>query len=371
MRRRSSRPLLLLLLVLFLLLSVRIASDFFRGSTAAILSPFWELLSDMKGNKKISEISAENQLLSQENVYLREELRNLRAVLAHEMTFLRQAPTATNEQRKRRLLALKELFDAQWQGVPAKVIFRSPDSWNSALWVNVGSVANEKSGREIVAKNSPVVVGKAVVGVVDYVGKRQSRVRLITDSALTLSVRALRDTTADRSFAASLEEVLIGVQIHSHFLHDEAEVDQFKSYLEQCLKQCAWKPGIDDYLAKGELHGSGAPIWRSSGKKLVGTGFNYDFADEEGEARDLRSGKPVNGHGEETPLIKVKDLLVTTGMDGVFPPGLVAAEVTKIFPLKEGDYFYDIEAKPAAGQLDDLSIVYILPPYQLEENERA
>ena len=55
------------------------------------------------------------------------------------------------------------------------------------------------------------------------------------------------------------------------------------------------------------------------------------------------------------------DILVTTGMDGVFPADLKIAKVTKIESLKEGDYYYTLEAKPLSKQLEDLSAVIILP----------
>jgi cell shape-determining protein MreC len=191
--------------------------------------------------------------------------------------------------------------------IAARVIYRSPATWNSSLWINVGRATNEK----VVRKNSPVLVGNHVVGVIDHVEEHQSRVRLITDSALTPSVRATRE-----------------------MLH----------------------------LAKGELYGSSKPLWRSHGTVLKGVGFNYDFPDEKGPSRDLRTGKPMNQKGASVPLIMVNDVLVTTGMDGVFPPDLSVATVTKIAPLKEGDFAYEIEAIPTAPDLDNLSLLFVLPP---------
>ena len=70
--------------------------------------------------------------------------------------------------------------------------FRSSAAWDHFLWINIGETTNERLGKKAIMKNSPVVVGKSVVGVIDYVGRRQSRVRLITDSGLPLSVRVNR-----------------------------------------------------------------------------------------------------------------------------------------------------------------------------------
>lgn len=196
--------------------------------------------------------------------------------------------------------------------ITAQVILRTPATWNSSLWVNAGTATNDALKKTIVAKNSPVLSGNNVIGVIDYVSPHQSRVRLITDSALTPSVRALRSGPKDPL-----------------------------------------------YLAKGELHGSGSPLWRSNAKMLTGIGFNYDFGDEYSPARDLRTGK-TSPNSSAVPLLKVGDILVTSGLDGVFPPNLPVAKITKIHPLQEGDFSYSLEAIPTAANLDTLTTVFIL-----------
>jgi hypothetical protein len=122
---------------------------------------------------------------------------------------------------------------------------------------------------------------------------------------------------------------------------------------------------IEDYhLAKGELHGTSHPLWRSRAQVLKGVGFNYDFPDREGPARDLRSGEPYGMSRKEglIPLLKPGDLLVTTGLDGVFPPGFRVALVSTVHVLKEGASTYEIEAVSTAGNLDELTHVFVLPP---------
>lgn len=197
------------------------------------------------------------------------------------------------------------IFYMDFDVVPAKVIFRSPIAWESSLWINVGKATNAQMGREVVAYHSPVVEGKSIVGVVDYVGEKQSRVRLITDSGLTPAVRAARGKLL---------------------------------------------------LAKGEVHGSSQPLWRSQRHLLKGTGFNYDFPD-----RAIPEG---------VELVKEGDLLVTTGLDGVFPPHLQVGKVTKVFPAQEGDYFWELEAEPSASQLDELDYVFVLKPVGYEADDK-
>jgi rod shape-determining protein MreC len=301
MRKRGAKTYLLLLLLLFALLSLPTAlSERIRSAALSLATPIWSALhSSMVINsdpreEEIERLKLQNQLLATENYRLR------------------------------------ELMQADWGGLEAKVdpilaqvIFRSATIWNSALWINVGEEHNRD--KIVVAKNSPVLYGRSLVGVIDYVGKRQARVRLITDLRLTPAVRAMR---------------LQGKQ----------------AYL----------------LAKGEIHGSSQPLWRRQSQMLHGIGFNYDFEDQEGPARDLRTGRSLNPARPAPlmPIIQVNDLLVTTGMDGVFPAGLEVALVTQVHPLKEGDYYYEIEAKPTAGALDRLSFVLVIPPIGYDPDEQ-
>lgn len=246
-----------------------------------------------------------------ENRRLTTEISDIKENLKREIALLEEMKVdAVLPMTKKRYLHQMNLL-MQLKAVPAKIIYRSPAFWDQCCWINVGEQTNEALGIAIVSKNSPVVVGDSIVGVVDEVGPQQSRVRLLTDSELTPSVRVLRN---------------------------------------------------GQYLAKGEIHGSGRPLWRGKSGLLKGIGFNYDFDDEEGPGRDLRTGK-ASKSDREIPLIHPRDLLVTTGMDGVFPPNFRVAEVVEVYPLEEGDYSYEIEAKPSAGNLDDLTRVFVLPAY--------
>lgn len=337
-KKRSLIPYFQICIVLVLVLSLsRGMSERLRGITVAMIAPVWQQSNLVKRSvqhladnpasdpqKNIKYASDEIQKLKLENQLLLNEIDRLVSILSQE-SFLeeqrRQFMTQdANETLKQLALLhkkdLQNLIKKQLQAVPAQVIFRSPSLWNSTLWINVGNKNNVELGKTVVAKNSPVMAGACLVGIIDFVGDRQSRVRLITDTGLTPSVRAVREIDGK-----------------------------------------VWR------LAKGEMRGSLGADWRRQSLRLRGLGFNYDFGDGEGPARDLRTGIPVGGAKiPALPIIDRGDLLVTTGMDGVFPPGMLVAWVTHLTPLKEGDYTYEIEAEPAAGHLDSLSLVFVLPP---------
>lgn len=332
-RYPTSRSYCLIAASLILLLSApQSSAQTTQGYLAAIMGSAWNGISTLaitsqplgnrplkaavsQDNRRVVSAKEEIQRLELENRQLKGKIKELQTLLTHEQAIANPAVTPSVEltaAQERRRSELKRLTMLQLASVPARVIYRSPTSWNSTLWINVGSATNATLQRVVVAKNSPVVVGSCLIGVVDLVNSQQCRVRLITDSSVVPSVRVRRS---------------------------------------------------EQLLAKGELHGSGLPLWRHRGRLLQGIGFNYDFADDEGPALDLRSGRPV-GDSQASPvaLVQVGDTLITTGMDGLFPAGLDVAEVTSLKPLREGDYFFQLEADVAAGDLDALSLVTVLPP---------
>jgi len=307
--------------------------DGLRGATVSTFSPLWQGLLDLKifaqnplestsqvagsddvqtKDQEIKRLLLENQLLGNELAYLKDlvEMEHDMGLQLLDEAVARSTSKPALNKHQQEVIAQ---FNLQLIHIPARVIFRPINAWNSSLWVDKGQQDNLLLKRTVIAKNSPVVIGTSVVGVVDFVGERQSRVRLITDSNLNLSVR---------------------------------------------IKRGKW------LLAKGELIGKSESISRSHRTLLKGVGFNYDFADKEGPARDLRTGKLLekNSSIPEMPLVQVNDDLVTTGMDGVFPRNLTVGRVHKIAPLKEGDYAYDLEAESHLKDLNALMLVFILPP---------
>lgn len=352
-------------------------SEKLRGTTVSLFAPFWELLVDFKFSlthphvpphpsgtslspkEELQRLELENQLLLNQISLMKELLWDKQAIdPQHQLlTSLERNVSLSEDLYQAYLQRLAQITQFKIQALPARVIFRSLDNWNNTLWINVGEEDNLKRQTLLIAKHSPVLVGHSVIGVIDYVGKKQSRVRLITDPVLTPAVRAVRGGEQDAFIFDQADlflHLLSQKKLDSFSPIDQENLIKLLNMLKNTLQpfKKSW------YLAKGELQGS-----LTSFHTLRGTGFNYDFEDEEGEARDLRTGKIIHDPSSTPiPILKSNDVLVTTGMDGIFPAGLKVAIVTKIDLLKEGDYYYELEAKPTAGNLNDLSLVFVIPP---------
>jgi rod shape-determining protein MreC len=205
---------------------------------------------------------------------------------------------------------------------------------------------------------------------VEYVGGSQSRVRLITDSRLVPSVRSVRGNAQNRYLLEHLDALNFSLELRDDLFSSEQESKALSQILHRLKNTLQQSPG-DFHLAKGEIRGTSNPLWRSRSQVLKGIGFNYDFPDPEGPARDLRSGETYDASrkGEAISLLLPGDLLVTTGLDGVFPPGFRVAIVSKVERLKEGASSYDIEAVSTAGNLEELTHVFVLPPSETEKSD--
>jgi cell shape-determining protein MreC len=146
--------------------------------------------------QKIKEPAYDSSGLALENHLLKLEVERLKQwlfedeVLKGEIQELKGYGDDPFSERRKEYL--HQILHKQLASLPAQVIFREPAAWNSRVWVNIGERENKLLGKKIVAKDSPVVVGKALVGIVETVLETKSQVRLITDPTLHLSVRAVR-----------------------------------------------------------------------------------------------------------------------------------------------------------------------------------
>lgn len=373
MHRQIPFPAMLLALFLFSWTSFSPhAADEVRKTAVATLAPVWHLgdglkryLSDrpLRSSERRSGGSFEEKAsllqkigtLELENRALRSELEFSKEWLSHDKNLEHTDRTFQSTLSQARRTYFSDLLLRQLQAIPGKVIYRDPSSWASSLWIDVGSDDNQVLGFPVVSRNSPVVEGNTLIGVIDYVGRRQSRVRLITNSGVAPAVRVARGNCWYRDVVDLLDALSFRFIGKGELLE-----------LLEKLKGAIARPAEDAWLAKGHLQGSKGSFW-SARPILKGTGFNYDYSDEEGPARDLRTGRPIKGSQVPTALIQEGDLLITSGLDGVFPPGLAVAVVSFVAPLQEGAFAYDIEAVPAAHNLQQLQTVFVLPSLSGEE----
>ncbi|MBX7067132.1 MAG: hypothetical protein K1X28_07865 [Parachlamydiales bacterium] len=329
MRKTITYP--LLGLIAFLLIWISLPSMLSDTLREFVSAPF--------GKRNFSKSADEIGRLQVENRALRTQIDHALEWVLFEKKAAQQL--ADKEFLQKRAEHIRERLKEQLFSTPAQVIYRDPSLWSSSLWVNVGEKTNSALGKKAIAKNSPVLAdGGALVGVVEFVGEKQSRIRLITDSGLCPSVRVLRGGSQNRELAHRIDSLL-------NLLEKKDDLESLKAQLLS-LKQSIGTDWEDGYMAKGEVHGSSTPFWRSRGSLLEGIGFNFDFPDSIGN--------------KKAPLLKEGDLLVTTGLDGVFPPGLSVATVVKIHPQKAGDTVYNIDARPIITNLNDLQTLFILPP---------
>lgn len=307
------------------------ASTKLRSATIATITPSWRHITNVKelflnittvwptgGYHTPPQVVKELEMMRLENYQLKSQLELLKAELNLEKVIEQKAQQlmqmtdvdAYAQRRKEEVFRQLELYS---HAITARVIFRENGSWRSSVWVNVGEETNERLKTRLIEKNSPVVLGTTVIGLIDYVGKHRSRVRFITDRALNPSVRVIRG-----------EEKSI-------------------------------------FLAKGEVQGMRYPLWRSRGTVLRGQGFNYDFDDVEGPSRDLRTGRIASSTNGAIPLIQEGDTVITTGMDGLFPAGLRVGVISKVLPLKEGSSSYEADIQSSIEEFENLVFLTVLP----------
>jgi rod shape-determining protein MreC len=328
----------LFLFILGLLCCPFFLSNALRVKTVALFSPFF--------GQGRGELSLDMQIQS-ENLLLKNEVKHLRTILVQAR---RSVEELIEENPKYSLPQYKSLLDQMVKALPARVIYRDPHTWGSCFWISIGKEDLEYSQRALLSKGAPVVYGKALVGLIDEVGEKRSRVRLITDSGVKPAVRVHREERGPQVSAEEIERVVL--------LEEDSEKREElrKGFLHRLKSQ-----NKTLYLGKGFLEGSSSPLWRSKNYLLKGIGFNYDHEDFYGPARDLHTGRVRDEKGEPVALIQKGDLLVTTGLDGVFPEGLEVARVEVVFPLTEGGVAFELLASPIVKNLDSIQTVFIIP----------
>lgn len=190
------------------------------------------------------------------------------------------------------------------------------------LWINVGH-----KRCSFIAKNSPVCVGPHVVGIIESVGKKCSKVRLLSDPALKPHVRVQR-LGAKR-----------GLSLH---------------YIE------GLKALYDDPVSISALELIEKKALLNKSALTTARGYLCGFKYEKGKAQF--QGEGFQGEKED---LQVGDLLVTSGLDGIFPEGLFVARITALMPTEPGFLSHRLRAAPSYPY-DHLPALFVLPPVSEE-----
>ncbi len=384
MKRKKLSPYMALFLAVFCCLNFPDRwSNNLRLLAVSSLAPSWSLCQKLQRHciklaSSTSSFYSEPYLqkidaLTRENYALQQQMETIRAWILHDdrieehVSRIKAILPEEKEEKwrqyfQKRRKELSSLLQLELKAIPAKVIYRDPSSWSSFVWLDIGEKHNRALQDRVIAKNSPVVMGKTLVGVVEEVGEKQCKVRLITDANLCPSVRSMRGGRQNELLSEQIEGLMQLLRARQDLFSSKEQEMSLLLALQKILAKIDGEHPIS-YWAKGELQGSSRPLWRSRGRQLKGLGFNYEFADEEGPARDLRTGVSKTGEKEPgTALLKEGDLLVTSGLDGIFPEGLEVAFISKVHRLKEGASSYEIEAQGIIENLHGLEFVFVLPP---------
>ena len=220
---------------------------------------------------------------------------------------------------------LKNRSLAQLQSISAKVIHRTRLSWYKYCWINVGLEDNKKIGQDIVSIDSPVVQGNALIGIIDKVEKKKSRVLLITDNSNTISIQLLNKRDSNEKLVNLLKQASLLAK------------NEDRSPLLNCIDTIRKKyPTKTPHNITGEVNGI--------------CDLNIFNGDIMLSARLFCDPKSVK--------LETGDILVTSGLDEIAPQGV---EVGIIADITEDICSYNLKLLPACDDINKVYFVSVLP----------
>jgi len=223
--------------------------------------------------------------------------------------------------------------DQPTAGLRVRVLAREAGYWDRFLWIDAGRETHPD--HSVLQRQSPVVCGDVVVGLIDYVGRRQSLVRLLSDPQCCPAIQVHAEAPSGLWIAAQRLQSL---------LRRSKDLDLgVQRSLEKSLGQIPCHQGnLSNW--KGMLKGFSKE--GTGGPELVGDFFSTQMLE----------GDP----GSIEPSIG--QLLVTSGLDGIFPPGL---KVGYLQTLKDPDGvrpLREFTAIPALDSFENLFWLTVLSP---------
>jgi rod shape-determining protein MreC len=275
--------------------------------TKALKAPF---VSPPKQNALLEQLKLENTLLNN-------QLSSLKCLLQEKNRLLHISDTSANS-----------LYKPTSEIAIAQILIKDLKPSSFTFWVDIGS-----NTCQFIGKGSPVCFGPYALGIIDYVGKRTSRVRLIADPKLQPSVTAIRGQAA-RSWMTDILDA---------FKADEKLQKNTSQRAIQLIQNELQSGALSEELENGYLTGQK----RHAGQELLrGEGFSKESS------------------------LQVGDRLITSGLDGMFPKGLIIGKIIEMTPPPPGALSYGVWIKPIYTKKRP-PYVYILPPMETFIEESA
>lgn len=341
MRRKNFLSYFSLIVFLFAVINIpEVVSSAMRNTTISFFQSPVRVLAFIIPKRKRSVSLEKYQRVNEENLLLKKQIDEVKEFIKSDGELEELlAQLQGEEQHLPGTVDRQEILESIKQKINstrAKVIFREPKTWGNFFWINKGDNFNKKIGYQLIAKNSPVIVDRSLVGVIEEVKKTRSKVRLITDPSLVISAVTCRGKDQSKEILKRIDHLLAIIET-DHFL-----TNSLKEYSKEI------KTTLNEFVARGEVAGAIKPQWNMQDILLVGTGFH-----------------PIeNNYKHEKSLFYVGDLIQTSGFDGAFPEGINIGTIKRIKPISEGGYFYELEISPSITNIHSLNYVTILKPYQ-------
>lgn len=266
-------------------------------------------------------------------------------------------------EQKHLFLLEKSPFYSQFQkyiegSTPGWILYRPSTPGSCIVWIKTLNP---------VQKGSAVIIGDCVVGFIDVVHGLCARLRLVTDTRSKVAVEIKKASALHKEgigdVSASMKALSMDVSywqfLAEHGLfQDSSRALEIQKLLKDLQKELYSDRALESTSLQGLLRGS-PNFWRYGQNHLVAEGFYRQIEISE------TSFKPNSNP------IEPGDLLVTSGLDGRYPPGLRVGYVSGVRAQDPANTLFEVEASSALADFSKEKWVWVLPPMMSLEESSA